>query len=101
MYSIVTFRLSSSQTRAKEIILRDRTERAKDVHFRDSRSFPWHNPSYYVVCKVNDVKKIRHYYEQYHYEQRTIFASDEDERRVPAKGIIATGELIDVIVGRK
>ena len=62
MYSIVTFRMSSNQTLAKEIILRDRTEQVKDVHFRDSRSFPWHTPSYYVVCKVNDVKKIKHYY---------------------------------------
>ncbi|MBT6045304.1 MAG: hypothetical protein HOI47_33990 [Candidatus Scalindua sp.] len=101
MYSIVTFRLSSSQTQAKEIILRDRTERAKDTDFRDIRGFPWHTPSYYVICKVNDVKKIRHYYEQYHYDDKraiTLFASDEVEFREPAKGIIATGELIDVIV---
>jgi hypothetical protein len=100
--SIVTFRLSSTQARAKEIILRDRTERPKDAYFRDIRSFPWHTPSYYVICKVNDVKKIRHYYDQYYCARVYSFHTDEGECRVePAKGIIATGELIDVLVGKK
>jgi hypothetical protein len=82
--SVVTFRLSSNQSQADEV-----------VDIPHDRDYVIIYPNYYVVCKVKDVKTIRQ-----HEIKRKDFFTDE-LYIMPTTGIEISGEMIDMFVKKK
>lgn len=79
---VVTFRLSSNQAQAKEII-NNSPDQFGDDHWNHLLT----DPNYYVVCKVNDVKTISNY---------ELKGDGYDTTMKPITGVVVSGEMIDM-----